>query len=315
MRVTLLLLTLLALPAAGQASRGTPDMSFEGQTVDQMIAAFMKEHDVPGMAVAIVQAPYVTRVTGYGFADRERRTLVADGTLFDVGQMRDAYTSVAVMQLVEQGKLKLDDVRERLRTSPASLESLVESASGTSYEAFVRAHQFDRIGLRQTFFASELARVPRESFAPGERHKRFLSEPVLIDPVEPAAGSAKGTPQVPPRAIYASARDVSLWDIALAGEILVKDPALRRLLYVPGEEKRVGAWSFPGRPGLMITTGSANGFSSLLSRYTDPAELVCVTLLANREGLDLNDLARRIAGAHNARLASLTAPASTEAER
>jgi hypothetical protein len=53
----------------------------------------------------------------------------------------------------------------------------------------------------------------------------------------------------------------------------------------------------------MITTGSANGFSSLLSRYTAPSELVCVTLLANKEGLDLNDLAVRIAAAHNAKLA------------
>ena len=55
-------------------------------------------------------------------------------------------------------------------------------------------------------------------------------------------------------------------------------------------------------PGLMITTGNGNGFSSLLSRYTDPSELVCVTLLANKEGLDLHALAQKIAAAHNAKL-------------
>ena len=31
--------------------------------------------------------------------------------------------------------------------------------------------------------------------------------------------------------IWASAMDVSIWDIGLAGEILVKDPALRSILY------------------------------------------------------------------------------------
>jgi len=290
----------IVLPLYGQAARGNPDMSFEGQSVDAMIAAFMKEHAVPGMAVAIVQAPYITRVTGYGLADPATRTLVADNTIFDVGQIRHAYTAVAVMQLVEAGKLQLDAVREKLRTADPSLEQLVEKASGTSYETFVRTHQFERVGLAHTFFGADLGRVPRETLAAGERHKRFLSEARLIDPTEPATGGGAAKPS--PRAIYSSARDISLWDIALAGEVLIKDPALRRMLYVPGEAKQVGAWNFPGHPGLMIATGSANGFSSLLSRYTDPSELVCVTLLANKEGLDLNALAQRIAAAHNAKL-------------
>jgi D-alanyl-D-alanine carboxypeptidase len=302
--VRVLLAVLIALPLYGQAARGNPDMSFDGQTVDSMIAAFMKEHEVPGMAVAIVQAPYITRVTGYGVADKDRHTLVAGDTLFDVGQMKNAYTAVAVMQLVELGKVKLDDVREKLRTADPSLELLVEKASGLSYEEFVRRNQFERIGLKHTFFGADLTKVPRESFGPGERHKRFLSDPRLIDPAEPATGYASDpTVSAAPRAIYASAHDISAWDIALAGEILIKDPALRKLLYVPEGAKQVGAWNFPGHPGLMITTGSANGFSSLLSRYTDPSELVCVTLLANKEGLDLRALAERIAAAHNAKLA------------
>ncbi len=295
MKTIALLIALLALPLSGQASRGNPDMSFGGETVDAMIAAFMKEHDVAGMAVAIVQAPYITRVTGFGVADKDRRTLVADNTVFDVGQMKNAYTAVAVMQLVEMGKLKLEDVREPLRTADASLERLVEKASGMTYEDFVRREQFERIGLKHTFFGADLARVPRDPA------KKFLSEPRFIDPTEAATGYGKSV-NVEPRAIYSSARDISFWDIALAGEILIKDPALRKVLYVPGEAKRVGAWNFPGHPGLMITTGSGNGFSSLLSRYTDPSELVCVTLLANREGLDLHALAQKIAAAHNGRL-------------
>jgi D-alanyl-D-alanine carboxypeptidase len=304
MRMLLLVLGLIALPLSGQAARGNPDMSFGGEGVDAMIAAYMKEHAVPGMAVAIVQAPYITRVTGYGLADTERRTLVADNTLFDVGQMRDAYTAVAVMQLVEAGKLKLEDVEKMLLTADPALEHLVEKASGMSYERYVRANQLDRLALAHTWFASELSRVAYEKLAAGERHKQFLAEPRFIDPTEPATGYAAGSvAKVSPRAIFASARDISLWDIALAGGILVKDPALRKRLYVPEGMSRRGAWSFPGRPGLMVTTGSANGFSSLLSRYTDPSELVCVTLLANKEGLDLRELAVKIAAAHNAKLA------------
>ena len=300
----LVIALLVALPLFGQAARGNPDMSFGGETVDSMIAAFMKEHDVPGMAVAIVQAPYITRVTGYGISDRDRRTLVAGDTVFDVGQMKNAYTAVAVMQLVEMGKVKLDDVRDKLRAADSSLEQLVEKASGMAYEEFVRKNQFERIGLQHTYFGADLTRVPRESFAAGERHRKFLNDPRLIDPTEPATGYRADTSvNAAPRAIYSSAHDISVWDVALAGDILIKDAALRKLLYVPEGAAQLGAWQFPGHPGLMIATGSGNGFSSLLSRYTDPSELVCVTLLANKEGLELRPLAARIAAAHNAKLA------------
>ena len=97
-----------AMPPAS-AQRGNPQVQFEGQTIDEMIAAFMSEHRIPGMTLAIVQAPYIPRVVGYGLSDVEKRLLASPKTLWDVGQMTQAYTAVAIMQLVEAGKVKLDD--------------------------------------------------------------------------------------------------------------------------------------------------------------------------------------------------------------
>ena len=88
----------------------------------------------------------------------------------------------------------------------------------------------------------------------------------------------------------------------------MKDAALRKILYSPATLENgtriptSGPWFFPGHEGLMISTGSGEGFSSLLSRFTKSDELVCLTLLANKEGLDLTQLARKIAGAHNPRI-------------
>ena len=48
----------------------------------------------------------------------------------------------------------------------------------------------------------------------------------------------------------------------------------------------------------MDIKGSVNGYSSFLSRFTDAAELVCVTLMCNKEGVDFTNLGRRIAGAY-----------------
>ena len=282
MRAVSLVLFLSLLVPSAFAGRGNPDVSFDGQSVDQLIAAFVRVYDVPGISLAIVQAPYITRATGFGLADPQRKTLVSVNTMFNIAQMRNAFTAVAAMQLVEEGKLELAAVLPLIRQSrSADLESLIANASGRSYEQYIRERQFERLGLRHTSFASELAGRSREP----------------IDPTEPAAG---GVPAA--HAIYSSASDISIWDIALAGDLLIRDPALRKLLYEPpADAPSSGPWFFPGHPGLMIATGDGEGFSSLLARFTHRDELICVTLLANKQGLDLTQLARKIAGAFDRR--------------
>ncbi len=64
-------------------------------------------------------------------------------------------------------------------------------------------------------------------------------------------------------------------------------------------------WLFPGHKGLMQIKGTIPGYSAFLSRFTAPNELLCVTLLANKEHLpDLDILARKIAAAFNIQLAA-----------
>ena len=48
------------------AQRGNPLTKLGSQTPDEMIATFMREHQIPGMTLAIVQAPYISRLVGYG---------------------------------------------------------------------------------------------------------------------------------------------------------------------------------------------------------------------------------------------------------
>lgn len=307
------------LAASGLAQRGNPEMKFAGQSIDEMVAEYMRDNGVSGMSVAIVQAPYITRATGFGLADKERRTLVSGNTMFDIGPMRNAFTAVAIMQLVEAGKLSLDktandflpgsspkSVRELLRMPSAypELEKLAEKVSGKSYETFIEDGQFRPLGLKHTSFGSKLSSLAAEKMPAGEKHKEFLKSAELIDPTEPAAGYS-GNAAAPrnDHGIYSTAHDISIWDVGLAGEILIKSPELRAILYKPAEGvPTTGPWYFPGHSGLMVSMGEENGFSSLLSRFTHPDELVCVTLLANAEGLDLSQLARKIAGAYDPKI-------------
>jgi CubicO group peptidase (beta-lactamase class C family) len=190
------------------------------------------------------------------------------------------------------------------------LAQAIEAASGMSYEAFVTKNQIERLGLENTVFVSGLASVKQEALdAAPFKHSKFLQDRPYIDPTEAATGYAwtDGSLSRVKRAsgaLYASAEDISLWDIALAGGLLVIAKENRDLLYhaAPIDGGTVPAnagWRFPKHKGLMDIEGNAAGFSCYLARFTDPADLLCVTLCGNRDGIDFTDLGRRIAGAFN----------------
>ena len=89
--------------------RGSSDISYLGQAVDSMIYDFMREHEIPGLTLAIVQAPYIPRVVGYGMSDEKQRRLASPNTMWPAGHISQAFAAVAVMQLYEDGRLDLSD--------------------------------------------------------------------------------------------------------------------------------------------------------------------------------------------------------------
>lgn len=383
-------LSLPAGPGFAQVTdfgRGKPSLSVRGKYIDQRIAEFMERHDVPGMAMAIVQAPYIPRSAGYGRASLAHDELASTRTLWGIGPITQGFTAVAIFQLQEAGKLDVADTIDKhlpdvpaawgkttilellqhasgiadFRTSrgydanrsyrPAELVALVaaqpplfksgtqvrmsatdfvllgliiERASGLSYRDFVMRHQIEPLGLRSTMFVEDFA---TRSFADrpaaggaGKQHSRFKAEVPYINPVEPATGyrlAGAALAAVDSKAsanlfafggLWSSAEDISAWDIALAGGILVKKEENRALIYQPTKLANgtvvaaMAGWEFTHHSGFMEIKGSAPGFSTYLSRFTAPADLVCVTLLANREGLDLTGLAREIAESYKAGL-------------
>ena len=55
--------------------RGNPRVEHLGASVDQMIYEFMEAERIPGMTLAIVQAPYITRLVSYGLTDIAEKCL------------------------------------------------------------------------------------------------------------------------------------------------------------------------------------------------------------------------------------------------
>jgi CubicO group peptidase (beta-lactamase class C family) len=70
----------------------------------------LERGDIAGAVVVIVKDGEVLLQKGYGYADVEnRRPVDPERTLFRVGSVAKLFTDTAVMQLVEQGKVKLDE--------------------------------------------------------------------------------------------------------------------------------------------------------------------------------------------------------------
>lgn len=77
-------------------------------SVDTYINTRMKELGIPGAALVIVQGDQIVHLKGFGLADASGR-LVTPQTPFFTGSTGKSFTALAIMQLVEAGKIKLDD--------------------------------------------------------------------------------------------------------------------------------------------------------------------------------------------------------------
>jgi CubicO group peptidase (beta-lactamase class C family) len=75
--------------------------------IDAYITTKMKGPRIPGLALAIVKGDQVIYLAGYGQADLSGRPITPQ-TPFIIGSVTKSFTALAVMQLVEAGKVELD---------------------------------------------------------------------------------------------------------------------------------------------------------------------------------------------------------------
>ena len=90
---------------AGCASTPMPPAGATGER----IAREMQAQHIPGLAVAVVREGRALMAQGFGLANLEHQVPVTPRTLFQSGSLGKQFTAVALMLLVEDGKLALDD--------------------------------------------------------------------------------------------------------------------------------------------------------------------------------------------------------------
>ena len=79
------------------------------ERIDRVVEAYRAEHDIPGAAIAVVHDGQITHEDGYGAANLETGAPPTPHTLWPIASLTKSFTGVAAMQLVEQGRLLLDE--------------------------------------------------------------------------------------------------------------------------------------------------------------------------------------------------------------
>jgi serine beta-lactamase-like protein LACTB len=104
-------LLLFVLPAAARAQPKTdPPADYQPavKALDEFITREVDDKRLPALSIILVDDQKVVWARGYGFADAAKKKPATADTVYRVGSVSKLFTDIAVMQLVEQGKLDLD---------------------------------------------------------------------------------------------------------------------------------------------------------------------------------------------------------------
>lgn len=85
--------------------------------IDRQLA----RQNLPGLALLVLKNGKPVETRAFGWSDLERRVPMTADTVFEIGSVSKQFTAVALMLLVEEGKLAVDDLLSTHLPGPLGL--------------------------------------------------------------------------------------------------------------------------------------------------------------------------------------------------
>lgn len=150
-----------------------------GSRVDAYVDSQLKAQRIPGIGLGVMRDGHIVKARGYGLANVELNVPVTAETIFQTGSVGKQFTATAVMMLVQDGKLRLDDrISRYFPEAPAAwrditVRHLLTHTSGIAdYGAEENTMAKGVIDFRRDYTEDELVRIfaalPVE-FPPGSK--------------------------------------------------------------------------------------------------------------------------------------------------
>jgi CubicO group peptidase (beta-lactamase class C family) len=99
--IALCLISFAAVPCTGRQNLSL--------TIDRYVKAEMRKQKIPGISLVVLRNGRIVLLKSYGLANVEHQVPVKPETIFQSGSMGKQFTAAAVMMLIQDGKISLDD--------------------------------------------------------------------------------------------------------------------------------------------------------------------------------------------------------------
>jgi len=102
-------IALVVASASATAQRSTISRADFAARADSLVYIYLAESRAPSVAFAVIRGTDTLAYGAHGLADIAAWRAPTASTIYEIGSITKQFTSSAIMRLVEQGKLKLDD--------------------------------------------------------------------------------------------------------------------------------------------------------------------------------------------------------------
>jgi D-alanyl-D-alanine carboxypeptidase len=161
-------------PAGDEVRELTPAVE---RQIDQAVRRVMREANVPGVSVGIWTPDKGEYVKSFGVADRSTRERMRPDLYMRIGSETKTFTVTAVLELVDQGRIGLDDTIDRYVDGvPNGDRITLRQLAGMRSGLFNYSEDDD--------FFKALTSDPQRPFTPQQLLDYAFQHPVLFQPGE-----------------------------------------------------------------------------------------------------------------------------------
>ena len=173
------------------ASMGAQQSAFASPSnttaaIDKVLADAVARGDIPGVVAMVTDRRGILYQGAFGVADAASRRPMTVDTMFRIASMTKPVTSLAVMQLVEQGRLSLDDPAEKYLPQLANLkafESFDAKSGAYTVRPAKRAPTVRHLLTHTAGFGYNFTSPIVRDFKPSSGES-YAAGPLLFDPGE-----------------------------------------------------------------------------------------------------------------------------------
>lgn len=153
--------------------------------IEDFIRKTMRQNKVPGLSIGIIKDDKILHAKGYGYRDLEQGLPMTENTLIGIGSVTKSFTSFAIMKLVSEGKIAIDDSAAQYLPQPPfsnhpeikikhllSHSSGIPAADGGMAQSFYEFGDFKNIypvATKEDFFYHISAPEDYNIFPPEEK--------------------------------------------------------------------------------------------------------------------------------------------------